>query len=153
MFGDGVGGTSNGGDDGREEEEVGDEVSDDAVGRWCELKVGVCAENGAAVLYFILCGYVICVYIPYLACLLSCCVLLEPPASTLQESSSVYDGVVTIRRWTWKNLSQRRHFIATDFLACLPTFVSLVRHSLSVKNRSIFLGSEVALLANHVDKR
>lgn len=62
----------------------------------------MCAENGAAVLYFILCGYVICVYIPYLACLLSCCVLLEPPASTLQESSSVYDGVATIRRWTWK---------------------------------------------------
>lgn len=42
MFGDGVGGASDGGDDGREEEEVGDEVSDDAVGRWRELKVGVC---------------------------------------------------------------------------------------------------------------
>lgn len=102
MFGDGVGGASDGGDDGREEEEVGDEVSDDAVGRWRELMVSVCAENGAAVLYFILCGYVICVYIPYLACLLSCCVLLDPPASTLQESSSVHDGVVSIRRWTWK---------------------------------------------------
>lgn len=70
MFGDGVGGASDGGDDGGEEEEVGDEVSDDAVGRWRELKVGVCvcAENGAAVLYFILCGYVIYVYI---SCLLS----------------------------------------------------------------------------------
>lgn len=71
MFGDGVGGASDGGDDGREEEEVGDEVSDDAVGRWRELMVGVCAENGADVLYLILCGYVICVYIPYLACLLA----------------------------------------------------------------------------------
>lgn len=155
MFGDGVGGASDGGDDGGEEEEVGDEVSDDAVGRWRELMVDVCAENGAAVLYFILCGYVIYVYIPYLACLLSCCVLLllPPLTSTLQEFSSAYDGILTIRRWTWKNLSQRRHFIATDFLACLQTFVSLVRHSLSVKNRSIFPGSEVALLANHVDKR
>lgn len=106
MFGDGVGGASNGGDDGREEEEVGDEVSDDAVGRWRELKVGVCvcAENGAAVLYFILCGYVIYVYI---SCLLRCCallllLLLPPLTSTLQEFSSASDGILTIRRWTWK---------------------------------------------------
>lgn len=101
MFGDGVGGASNGGDDGREEEEVSDEVSDDAVGRWCELKVGVCAENGGAVLYFILCGYVIYVYI---SCLLACCalLLLPPLTSFLREFSSAYDGILTIRRWTWK---------------------------------------------------
>lgn len=81
MFGDGVGGASNGGDDGREEEEVGDEVSDDAVGRWLELKVGVCAENGADVLYLILCGYVICVYIlTLLACFLAACFLNRPRA-------------------------------------------------------------------------
>lgn len=103
MFGDGVGGASDGGDDGREEEEVGDEVSDDAVGRWRELKVGVCAENGAAVLYLILCGYVIYVYI---SCLLPCCalllLLLPPLTSFLREFSSAYDGILTIRRWTWK---------------------------------------------------
>lgn len=92
-----------------------------------------------------------CVYI-LLACFLAACFLIRPRA-LFGNPRQCMTGLQPFVDGPGRNLSQRRHFIATDFLACLPTFVSLVRQSLSIKNSSIFLGSEVALLANHVDER